>query len=41
MPYTKEQLVSSEHFQDILSANRRAFDEQVEKRMNDDLDTEE
>ena len=31
MPYTKEQLVSSEHFQDILSANRRAFDEQVEK----------
>ena len=31
MPYTKEQLVSSEHFQDILSANRRMFDEQVER----------
>ena len=31
MPYTKEQLVSSEHFQDILSANRRAFDDQVER----------
>ena len=31
MPYTKEQLVNNPHFQDILSANRRAFDEQVEK----------
>jgi hypothetical protein len=31
MPYTKEQLVSSQHFQDILSANRRMFDEQVER----------
>ena len=31
MPYTKEQLVSSQYFQDILSANRRAFDNQVEK----------
>ena len=31
MPYTKEQLVSSQYFQDILSANRRAFDNQVER----------
>ena len=31
MPYTKEQLVDNPYFQDILSANRRAFDEQVEK----------
>ena len=31
MPYTKEQLVSSQHFQDILSANRKMFDEQVER----------
>ena len=30
MPYTKEELDSNEHYQDIISANRRAYDEQVE-----------
>ena len=31
MPYTKEELDSNEHYQDIISANRRAYDEQVER----------
>ena len=31
MPYTKEELDSNEYYQDIISANRRAYDEQVER----------
>jgi hypothetical protein len=31
MPYTKEELDSNEHYQDIISANRRSYDEQVER----------